>query len=27
MDPLDDVESYLESQKGGPNASYKRRDV
>jgi len=27
MDPLDDVESYLKSQKGGPNLSYKRPDV
>jgi enoyl-CoA hydratase/carnithine racemase len=27
MDPLDDVEAYLESQKGGPNPGYKRRDV
>jgi enoyl-CoA hydratase/carnithine racemase len=27
MDPLDDVESYLESQTGGPNVGYKRRDV
>jgi enoyl-CoA hydratase/carnithine racemase len=27
VDPLDDVESYLESQKGGPNLSYRRRDV
>jgi len=27
IDPLDDVESYLESQKGGPNLDYKRRDV
>ncbi len=27
MDPLGDVESYLGSQKGGPNLSYKRPDV
>jgi feruloyl-CoA hydratase/lyase len=27
MDPLGDVESYLESQKGGPNLVYKRPDV
>jgi enoyl-CoA hydratase/carnithine racemase len=27
MDPLGDVESYLESQKGGPNPAYKRPDV
>ena len=27
VDPLDDVESYLDSQKGGPNLSYRRRDV
>jgi enoyl-CoA hydratase/carnithine racemase len=27
MDPLGDVESYLESQKGGPNLRYKRPDV
>lgn len=27
MDPLSDVESYLESQKGGPNLKYKRPDV
>jgi enoyl-CoA hydratase/carnithine racemase len=27
MDPLDDVEAYLKSQKGGPNLSYKRPDV
>ena len=27
IDPLDDVESYLDSQKGGPNLDYKRRDV
>ena len=27
MDPLSDVESYLESQKGGPNPVYKRPDV
>ncbi|MDC0033091.1 enoyl-CoA hydratase/isomerase family protein [Alphaproteobacteria bacterium] len=27
MDPLGDIESYLESQKGGPNLSYKRPDV
>jgi len=27
MDPLSDVESYLKSQKGGPNLSYKRPDV
>ena len=27
IDPLDDVEGYLESQKGQPNTSYKRRDV
>ncbi len=27
MDPLGDVESYLESQKGGPNPDYKRPDV
>lgn len=27
MDPLGDVESYLESQKGGPNPEYKRPDV
>jgi enoyl-CoA hydratase/carnithine racemase len=27
MDPLGDVESYLKSQKGGPNPVYKRPDV
>ena len=27
MDPLDDVEYYLDSQKGGPNPAYKRPDV
>ena len=27
MDPLSDVESYLKSQKGGPNVDYKRPDV
>lgn len=27
MDPLGDVESYLKSQKGGPNLAYKRPDV
>jgi len=27
MDPLGDVEAYLESQKGGPNLKYKRPDV
>jgi enoyl-CoA hydratase/carnithine racemase len=27
MDPLNDVESYLKSQKGGPNLVYKRPDV
>jgi trans-feruloyl-CoA hydratase/vanillin synthase len=27
MDPLNDVESYLQSQKGGPNTGYKRPDV
>jgi enoyl-CoA hydratase/carnithine racemase len=27
MDPLNDVESYLRSQKGGPNTGYKRPDV
>ena len=27
MDPLGDVESYLKSQKGGPNPAYKRPDV
>lgn len=27
MDPLGDVESYLKSQKGGPNLKYKRPDV
>lgn len=27
MDPTADVESYLESQKGGPNLTYKRPDV
>ena len=27
MDPLEDIESYLESQKGGPNVDYKRPDV
>ena len=27
MDPLGDVESYLKSQKGGPNLEYKRPDV
>ena len=27
MDPTDEVESYLESQKGGPNPGYKRSDV
>jgi enoyl-CoA hydratase/carnithine racemase len=27
VDPLDDVEAYLESQKGGTNLAYKRPDV
>ena len=27
MDPLEDIESYLKSQKGGPNPAYKRPDV
>ncbi len=27
MDPLDDVENYLKSQKGGPNVLYKREDA
>jgi enoyl-CoA hydratase/carnithine racemase len=27
MDPLNDVEGYLKSQKGGPNVDYKRSDV
>ena len=27
LDPLGDVESYLKSQKGGPNVTYKRPDV
>jgi len=27
MDPLNDVETYLQSQKGGPNTGYKRPDV
>jgi enoyl-CoA hydratase/carnithine racemase len=27
MDPLGDIESYLKSQKGGPNPAYKRPDV
>lgn len=27
MDPLDNVETYLKSQKGGPNLGYKRPDV
>ena len=27
MDPTGDVDSYLNSQKGGPNLSYKRPDV
>ncbi|MGE3248250.1 MAG: enoyl-CoA hydratase/isomerase family protein [Beijerinckiaceae bacterium] len=27
MDPLGDVENYLDSQKGGPNLEYKRPDV
>ena len=27
MDPLGDIEAYLESQKGGPNPAYKRPDV
>lgn len=27
MDPLGDVESYLQSQKGGPNATYRRPDT
>lgn len=27
MDPLGDIDSYLESQKGGPNPTYKRPDV
>lgn len=27
MNPLDNVESYLDSQKGGPNLNYKRPDV
>jgi hypothetical protein len=27
MDPTQHVESYLKSQKGGPNLEYKRPDV
>ena len=27
MDPLGDIDSYLKSQKGGPNPTYKRPDV
>jgi hypothetical protein len=27
MDPLNDVEGYLKSQKGGANLNYKRPDV
>jgi len=27
MDPLDNVETYLESQRGGPNVTYRRPDV
>ena len=27
MDPLDDVDSYLKPQNGGPNLSYKRPDA
>jgi hypothetical protein len=27
MDPLGDVEGYLQSQKGGANLNYKRPDV
>ena len=27
MDPTADVDSYLRSQKGGPNLEYKRPDV
>jgi hypothetical protein len=27
MDPTGDIESYLQSQKGGPNPGYKRPDV
>jgi hypothetical protein len=27
MDPTADIESYLQSQKGGPNPEYKRPDV
>jgi hypothetical protein len=27
MDPTGDVDSYLDSQKGGPNLGYKRPDV
>jgi enoyl-CoA hydratase/carnithine racemase len=27
IDPLDDVEGYLDSQKGGPNLGYKRQDA
>ena len=27
MDPLGDVDSYLKSQKGGPNPTYKRPDT
>jgi len=27
MDPTADIESYLQSQKGGPNPQYKRPDV
>jgi hypothetical protein len=27
MDPTGDIESYLQSQKGGPNPKYKRPDV
>jgi hypothetical protein len=27
VDPVADVESYLQSQKGGPNLAYRRPDV
>ncbi len=27
MDPTGDVDAYLESQKGGPNVTYKRPDL
>jgi hypothetical protein len=27
IDPTADIESYLQSQKGGPNPEYKRPDV